>query len=203
MISSVANNASLYSGLRSAAAPRSKADFGAMVQTASSATGDIASISQDAKAKSASAQVFDFDFSYNNIDHTQEEYKAHYAEGARRISEMQGLPEGQYDFTKLSGKQAQVVMSDAILNHGATWEDTLGLGNFVSDNVDLSGSRPIYLDTTKNVISHILSQQVSFPDVNGGKFGVPEKSLEWVMSITKSSITNNHDDLIYNPSIRK
>lgn len=68
----------------------------------------------------------EFDMKYNNIDHTQAEYNAHYAEGARQISASQGLPYGQYDFTKVSAKQLNIISNDMIVNQGKTPDDISG-----------------------------------------------------------------------------
>lgn len=191
IISSVANNASLYSGLRNPANAQAKAGLNAPGTSADSGAGDAVSISQDAKTKWASAQKFDFDFSYNNIDHSQADYQAHYAEGARRISAMHGLPEGQYDFTKISRDQAKVILSDMIMNRGVMiGKETIGLENYISSNADTLG-RPIGSDIPQNAIDHITMQQVSFSDSDTNSFGVPEESLKWILSITRTAQTLN------------
>lgn len=205
MIGSVLNNSAQFAGARGAVIPKSNATFGTALQTASSTAADTVAISNAAIAKSASNQDFEFDFSYTNLNHTQTEYQAHYAEGARRISEMQGLPAGQYDFTRMSPKMAQVVLSDMVMNHGVPiGKQTIGLENFISGGVTFSGQKPVYSDAPQNVIENIKTQQVSFPDVKGGSAGVPKQSLEWILSITRSVGTGNSDSLVYSaPNAKK
>ena len=74
----------------------------------------------------AGAVPADFDMKYYNVEHTQAEFAAYYAEGARQISESQGLPYGQYDFTKVSPKQLHIISTDMVVNHGASLDDTSG-----------------------------------------------------------------------------
>lgn len=173
------------------------ASFSQSLAAATPASGVAVSVSDAAKslASSSSTDAFEFDFSFTNVNHTQDEYRAHLAEGARRVSEMQGLPEGQYDFSRISAKQALVVMNDLTVNHGAKWEDTLALSNFISDNVSRQGNTPVYSDIPKNAFSHVRSQQVS---INGSAYGVPEQTLELMTSRQGNSLYVELDKAIYN-----
>lgn len=83
---------------------------------------------------------FDFDFSFNNIQHTQAEYNAYYAEGAKKISASQGLPYGQYDFTNISPNQLKIVMSDMIVNQGKAPDEVSGFNSIVINGTDDNGS---------------------------------------------------------------
>ena len=181
MINSVSNT----SFLRQSAVPLSTAAKDltfAQSLASTSSDGTLVTISNDAKAKSAT-QTFDFDVNYNNIDHTQEEFKAHYAEGARLISEMQGLPEGQFDFTRISAKQAQVILKDAVLNHGASLDNTGGLQGYRLENVDFSGKITVSSEIPKDAIAHIKTQLVSTPGVDGGAFRMPQETLDWLQTM--------------------
>lgn len=76
---------------------------------------------------SVSPSSSNFDLTYNNIDHTQAEFNAHFAEGARLVSASQGLPEGQYDFSRMSSKQLFIVANDMIVNKGASPDEVDGI----------------------------------------------------------------------------
>lgn len=201
MLSSVQNRLGALSAIQpsSSTAKAGAGKFSTLLSGAASAAADTtgasssnSGVSISNAAKAAASSSFDFDFSFNNIDHTQEEFKAHYAEGARKISEMQGLPEGQYDLTRISPKMAHVILNDMILNRGVPiGEKTVGLENFISDGVNLSGPKPIFSDVPQDAIAHVKSQQVSFPDVNGGKFGVPQESLDWLIGISRTAKGQN------------
>lgn len=172
------------------------ASFSQSLAAATPTSGVAVSVSDAAKslASSSSTDAFDFDPTYSNITHTQEEVKAYFAEGARRVSEMQGLPEGQYDFSKISAKQAAIVIGDFGLNHGAKWEDTMALSSFISDNVSWRGNTPVYSDVPKNAFSHVMTQQVS---INGGAYGAPTQTLELMTSRQGSSLYVELDKAIY------
>lgn len=185
--------------LRATASASGSATGASFLQSLASATptsGVTVSVSDAAKALSSSApaDTFEFDFNYTNVNHTQEEYKAHLAEGARRVSEMQGLPEGQYDFSRISAKQALVVMNDLTVNHGATWEDTSALSGFISDNLSWQGNTPVYSDTPMNAFSHVMSQQVS---INGSAYGVPTQTLKFMTSLQSGALSMELDRAIY------
>ena len=172
------------------------ASFSQSLAAATPTLGVAVSVSDAAKslASSASTDTFEFDFSFTNVNHTQDEYRAHLAEGARRVSEMQGLPEGQYDFSRISAKQALVVMNDLTVNHGASFEATSALSGFISDNLSWQGNTPIYSDTPMNAFSHVMSQQVA---INGSAYGVPEQTLELMTSRQGSSLYVELDKAIY------
>lgn len=130
-----------------------KAMLGATVATVNVSS---PSISDAAKSK-ASATGFDFDFSFTNVNHTQEEYAAHLAAGADRVSEMQGLPAGQYDFTNMSPKQMQVVQSHLIVSGKVQVSDVTGFPNNYPDSFNTDYT-PTFSNEPRDWVSQVKSE---------------------------------------------
>lgn len=57
--------------------------------------------------------------SLTNVGTTQEELVRPKTEGGRKLSESQGLPEGHYDFSRMSRAEMNVALNDIILNKRA------------------------------------------------------------------------------------
>lgn len=152
---------------------------------AATASQSVVTISSAAQAKASPGSVpVGFDFNYNNIDHTQEEFKAYYAEGARQISESQGLPEGQFDFSRLSAKQAQIISTDAVINRGASFENISGLNIFVSNNINFENSdRNTWLSETVGDAIALMEQQRSYYAGLGNTDNVAmfQRTLDWML----------------------
>lgn len=197
MINSVSSlSTSIQRATASSTGSATGASFSKSLAAATPTSGVAVSVSDAAKslASSASTDTFEFDFSFTNVNHTQDEYRAHLAEGARRVSEMQGLPEGQYDFSRISAKQALVVMNDLTVNHGASFEATSALSGFISDNLSWQGNTPIYSDTPMNAFSHVMSQQVS---IQGSAYGIPTQTIEFMTKLQSGSLPMELDKAIY------
>lgn len=193
MINSVSNTSFLRQSAVSYPTAAKDSSFAQALASSTSSSTKL-TISDEAKAKSAS-ESFDFDTNYGNVNHTQDEYKAYVAEGAKRVSEMQGLPPGQYDFSRMSAKQAMVVMSDAVVNRGVSLDDIGVLPGFASDNMTWEGGKAVYSDTPMDAFSHVLSQKVS---KDGAMFGVSKETLAWMTSVQSGQLPPSVDAAIFN-----
>lgn len=81
-------------------------------------------------------QDLDYYLSYNNVDHSQEEFDKTVTEGGRMVSLSQGLPEGHYDFSRMTRKELNVALNDIIRNNRAPQSVIDGLAGMLSTMPD-------------------------------------------------------------------
>lgn len=114
-------------------APTNFADaMTAATASTSASPGVIAQISDAAKVAaygSDGLKGFEID-NVTNVGISKSEWAAYWAEGARRVSASQGLPEGKYDFTNITPNQLRVIQGDLILSRGVNAEDLAQLGSY-------------------------------------------------------------------------
>ncbi|WP_426260347.1 hypothetical protein [Sphingomonas sp. DC1100-1] len=110
---------------RTIAVPRTVAsggDFEAVLTTQASAPAR----GQDSRT-SAAAAVAAFDLDYSNVEHSQADYEAYYAEGARNVSAAQGLPEGRYDFTAMTPRELRIATGHLVMSGAVKFGDIVHL----------------------------------------------------------------------------
>ncbi len=110
---------------RTIAVPRTVAsggDFEAVLTTQASAPAR----GQDNRT-SAAAAVAAFDLDYSNVEHSQADYEAYYAEGARNVSAAQGLPEGKYDFTAMTPRELRIATGHLVMSGAVKFGDIVHL----------------------------------------------------------------------------
>lgn len=106
-----------------------------------------------------------------------------FADEARAINTAQGLPEGQYDFTRMSAKQIETVLSDLIVNHG--------LDSTLASTVGQVGGE--YIQSGRGDVPFDLIQQTSswadFQDATGNSLGGMwlRTSLDAIMAYQKGA----------------
>ncbi|MBB3862897.1 hypothetical protein GGQ88_004200 [Novosphingobium hassiacum] len=191
MINSVSNTSFLKQSAVSYSVAAKDSSF-AQTLASSTSSGTKVTISDAAKAKANTAD-FDFDFNYS-VNHTHEEYQTYLSEGAKNVSQQQGLPEGQYDFSRMSAKQAMVVMNDAIVNRGVSLDDIGVLPGFSSDNMTWQGGKAVYSDTPMDAFSHVLSQKIS---KDGEVFGISKETLAWMTSVQSGQLSPSVNTAIF------
>jgi hypothetical protein len=167
----------------------------------STTQGTIVSISSkalDATVNSAattaypSAEATKYDSQvFRSVNRTPSEYAAYYAAGAASISAEQGLPAGKFDFTKLSPAQADIVSSDAMINHGASFNDTVGLIEYSALGTSYSGNSYNISNTPQDALSNVLNMKMSTVGVDGGAFEAPKQTLKWMMSLQGTQISKD------------
>jgi len=137
----------------------------------------------------AAAQVASFDLTKSNIGMSQADYAAYYAAGAASVSASQGLPTGQYDFTKLSPKEAEIVVGDAGMNHGASAEDTAGLREYALLGTKFPSSGGyIVSNTPGNALSEMVNLSRTTTDANGNNYGFND-TLKWMLNLQGTQIS--------------
>ncbi|WP_295560790.1 hypothetical protein [uncultured Sphingomonas sp.] len=110
---------------RTIAVPRTVAsggDFEAVLTTQASAPAK----GQNSRT-SAAAAVAAFDLDYSNVEHSQADYEAYYAEGARNVSAAQGLPEGRYDFTAMTPRELRIATGHLVMSGAVKFGDIVHL----------------------------------------------------------------------------
>lgn len=100
--------------------------------------GTTAAPEKTAREKAADA-VAAFDMNYNNVDHSQAEFDAYYAEGARQVSAAQGLPEGHYDFSAMSPRELRIVTGDLVRSGAIRFGD---VAHLTIQLVNVDGTTP-------------------------------------------------------------
>lgn len=152
------------------------------------ASSSVSSVQTWGSASSATTSptsfIANFDTLYNNVDHTQAEFNAHYAEGARAISASQGLPEGQYDFTRMSPKEAFIVANDMIVNHDASDK----IDGFLS-MIQSDGNGPNSFSNTKMNFISGMQNYIDFASSSGYQDSarVTQRSLDYILGFDSKS----------------
>lgn len=126
---------------RTVAVPRSgvsgMAGFDALLTTHATASPARQTAEFNARTEAAAA-VASFDLGYSNVEHSQAEFDAYYAEGARQVSAAQGLPAGQYDFSAMSPRELRIVTGHLVTSGAVKFGDVAHLTLQV---VNIDGSR--------------------------------------------------------------
>lgn len=105
------------------------------------------------------APDWDYYLSYNNVEHSQEDFKRVTTEGGRLLSRSQGLPEGHYDFSRMNGKQLNVAINDKIANDRAPQSVIDGLNAMLTTTYDTPRN---LLDEAAGSIKYESSQKNTF-----------------------------------------
>ncbi|WP_206244090.1 hypothetical protein [Novosphingobium terrae] len=134
----------------------------------------------------AAAQVASFDLNFTNMGKSQAEYSAYYAAGAAAVSASQGLPAGQYDFSKLSPKEAMIVAGDAGANHGASFDDVAGLSEYALMGTTFTANSYSVSNTPKDALSSVAEMSLTTRSVNGNDFN---DTLNWMLSLQAAKIS--------------
>lgn len=74
--------------------------------------------------------------SYNNVDHSQEDFVRNQTEGGRLLSQSQGLPEGHYDFSRMNRTEMTVALNDIVINRRAPQDVIDGLSQLANTTYD-------------------------------------------------------------------
>ena len=163
-------------------------------KAAAAASSTNAPVTAQTKADAA-AKVASFDLNKSNIGVSKEDYNAYYAAGAAAVSAAQGLPAGQYDFSKLSPKEAHIVASDALQNHGASFADVAGLNAYGLLGTTFSGNSYSASNTPQDALSDMVNLSRTTTDANGENYGFND-TLTWMMSHQGSNISNKQQQSI-------
>lgn len=91
-----------------------KVDYATVQATADVASGNV--IEAEPPPSSVPKHSLAFYLGFNNGDHSQEEVKRVVTEGGRVVSQSQGLPEGHYDFSRMTQTEMNVALNEMIVN---------------------------------------------------------------------------------------